>query len=175
MWNDLMNDEAIYGIALDGNSLKKVDPCLDLYMKAEVIGASRNIISAYFFNENFCHDCANHSISRDNRVLNVLLGSGKLIREYDVFNPETAWLEFLTRGAMQKLNKKQKAEDKYSEEVIREGAEDHRRWGLTPQGLKIFFNLYDLDGSQWVLKDVTFSWAELHPYLRNSLPFQRPQ
>ena len=174
-WNDLMTDEAVYGIALRGNSLKKVDPCLDLYVKAEVIGASRNVISTYFYNEDFCHDCANHSISRDGRVLNTLLDSRKSVREYDVFNPETAWVEFLTCRAKEKLNKKQKTDDEFSEDVIREGVEDPHRWGLTPQGLKIFFNLYDLDGPKWVLKDVTFSWAELQPYLRKPLPFQLPQ
>jgi len=146
------------------------EPSKDVYSSAEahITYAAKTGISIFVDGSEMDRGAAHPNHGGEGYT--VLLASGKEMTATDLFNPQSAWKNFLKR--------KTKAEAVQREWQSYDGASgieaDSSRWTLTKKGLVIHFAPYEVTYYAAGPQEVLIPWPELKPYLNPTLPFSVP-
>lgn len=139
-----------------------------LYMDYEVTYNTSGLISV-IYNVSYYFGGAAHP-GYYSRTLNYLVDEGRILTLADLFQPGANYLDLLAQYSIDELR---------SRDVLawEDGAlpteENYRNWNLTPQGLLITFDEYQVAPHAAGPQEVIIPYATLQPILRENGPVSR--
>lgn len=154
----------------------------DLNIHYDVRLANNDLASVEFMVSTYEHGAA-HPLSYS-KVINFDLKQGRLLELADLFQPDAKYLETISSYSINELKRRIKEagpdESLLDDESIGEGAsakdDNYRSWNITPKGLLITFDAYQVGpyaaGPQWVvvpyaaLKEIIRTDGPLAPFLK---------
>jgi len=138
-----------------------------LNISYEVIHADEHLISLLFKNYAFTGGAHGNTGST---VFNYDLDSGKMLRLADMFQPNSNYLKVLSDYCIAKI----KARNISDEEWIRSGAgpkrENYENWNITPQGLMITFDAYQVAAYAAGPQEIVVPYSTLKPIIKPDGP-----
>jgi uncharacterized protein len=154
----------------------EIEPGVDMNVEFSITYASADVISLSLGAMTYAKGAAHPNHAGAGYV--VLLKSGRELRAADLFDPQSRWNNFLAHGVYHSL-KTQAQEDGWILNVtapadLAKEVATVSRWTIEPKGLTVSFMPYEVAAYAAGPHDVTISWADLKPYLNNTLPFPVP-
>jgi hypothetical protein len=153
----------------------------DLTIRYDVRHATNDLVSIEFWVSTYEHGAA-HPLTYS-KVFNFDLKNGHSLELSDLFRPDANYLDTIASYSIKDLkrqNKEAGAEAMLNDDDIEEGAsakaDNYRSWNITPKGLMITFDAYQVGpyaaGPQWALipyaalKEIIRADGPLAPFVK---------
>jgi uncharacterized protein len=181
-WNKRLQEAARNGSAEPGCQLEQqgnwaVDSGADASVLVTLSSVSPSLVSATV--SELCYSGGAHP-NHGSVAFNWLLKEGRGLTAADVFEPKSGWDQWLAKRVEAQVHQTQ----------LKAGGEDNPKdfdrvtklpllvqdpghWELSPKGLKVFFNPYEIACYACTPEPVILRWSELKPYLNPA--FKIPQ
>ena len=152
------------------------------YFEAEynVTLATNNLISVWFGVSTFYEGAAHPN--HNSKVFNYDLNAGRELKLADLFKPNSDYLKVVSDYAIKELTEKFRGEmpgEEPDTDWIREGAgpkaENYQNWNLSPKGLEINFDPYQVNSYAAGPQEVVIPLSALRDVLDPNGPLGRMQ
>lgn len=146
----------------DPQMLKELDPeaqTSSIDIDAEMVTATDNLFSVFFaemtYNAGAAHP--NHGSS----VINYDLRTGRLLRLADLFKPRSNYLSRISQICIGVFKKDKVSEAEWVERGAGANAENYQSWNITPHGLLITFDPYQVASYAEGRKEIIIPYSAL--------------
>ena len=146
----------------DPEFLKKLDPeaqISSIDIDAGVVTATGHLLSIFFAESTYSAGAAHPN--HNGAVLNYDLQAGRALQLSDLFKPRAAYLARLAQICIGVLKKDGVSDDEWIERGAAPEAENYARWNITPQGLLITFDQYQVASYAEGPKEIIIPYATL--------------
>jgi hypothetical protein len=131
-----------------------------LYLEYEVVYNNRGLVSIYFTPSTYCQGAA-HPLPWS-ETLTYDLAKDRVMQLADLFKPGAAYLPALSQRCIAELKKRDEFQ---SEEGALPSVENYKSWNITPGGLRITFDPYQVAAYAAGYQQVTLPWDSLRDLL----------